>query len=60
MADRESVWYWLRAATNYRYVHTANPVRCIVERLIAEGRAEWVSVGSSDRVRAVGPAKEER
>lgn len=43
MADRESISRWL-ASARYRMVH--DTVFGIVQRLVAEGRAEWC--GSRD------------
>lgn len=59
MADRESVYAWLCGAT-YRQMYPEDPRWGIVQRLIAEGRAEWTG-RMSNRVRArVAPSKRGR
>lgn len=50
MADRESILKWL-SAKKYRVVDENHPCRRIVERLIEEGRAEWLCCANRVRIR---------
>jgi hypothetical protein len=58
MADRESALTWL-SSKSYRVVVDHHPLRVIVERLIDEGRAEWLGCANRARttrkVRVGGP-----
>ena len=62
--DAETVYRWLAEAKAYRYSYTGTTVRRVVERLVAEGRAEWLSDPAiSCRVRALpftSPAPKEK
>ena len=53
MADRESILEWM-GRKKYRVVDERSPARRIVERLVLEGKAEWLGAANRVRVRGTG------